>query len=101
MIRVQDPGLETTVQDTGRLGYYSIGFPPSGALDSFAYHVGNALVGDLGRRAGGGVQPRVEEAGPRLVRVRRLVRGEAARPVILQAVVAAAAGQHDVESVGV
>lgn len=43
---VKDPGLETTVQDTGRLGYYSIGFPPSGALDSFAYHVGNALVGN-------------------------------------------------------
>jgi allophanate hydrolase subunit 2 len=45
-IIVRDPGLETTVQDTGRLGYYSIGFPPSGALDSFAYHVGNALVGN-------------------------------------------------------
>lgn len=45
-VLVRDPGLETTVQDTGRLGYYSIGFPPSGALDSFAYHVGNALVGN-------------------------------------------------------
>ncbi|MDL5157859.1 biotin-dependent carboxyltransferase family protein [Actinomycetospora termitidis] len=45
-ILVHDPGLETTVQDTGRFGHYAIGFPPSGALDSFAYHVGNALVGN-------------------------------------------------------
>jgi biotin-dependent carboxylase-like uncharacterized protein len=45
-IVVKDPGLETTVQDTGRFGHYAIGFPPSGALDSFAYHVGNALVGN-------------------------------------------------------
>lgn len=45
-IIVRDPGLETTVQDTGRFGHYAIGFPPSGALDSFAYHVGNALVGN-------------------------------------------------------
>ncbi|HEY2193860.1 MAG TPA: biotin-dependent carboxyltransferase family protein [Actinomycetospora sp.] len=45
-ILVRDPGLETTVQDTGRLGHYAIGFPPSGALDSYAYHVGNALVGN-------------------------------------------------------
>ncbi|MEJ2867050.1 biotin-dependent carboxyltransferase family protein [Actinomycetospora sp. OC33-EN08] len=51
-ILVHDPGLETTVQDTGRFGHYAIGFPPSGALDSFAYHVGNALVGNAPGAAG-------------------------------------------------
>ncbi|HET9966079.1 MAG TPA: hypothetical protein VFQ10_11840, partial [Rubrobacter sp.] len=28
-IKVQSPGLLTTVQDTGRLGEYAIGMPPS------------------------------------------------------------------------
>ena len=33
MISVVKPGLSTTVQDTGREGYYNVGIPPSGALD--------------------------------------------------------------------
>src|ERR671910_128937 len=44
-IRVKSPGLLTTVQDTGRLGEYAIGMPPSGAMDVFSYQVGNYLVG--------------------------------------------------------
>ena len=49
-IRVREPGLLTTVQDTGRFGEYALGMPPSGAMDVFSYQVGNYLVGnaDLG-----------------------------------------------------
>lgn len=46
MIRVLKPGLQTTVQDQGRLGLYEIGMPPSGAMDQFAFRVGNMLVGN-------------------------------------------------------
>ena len=45
-IRVRQPGLLTTVQDTGRFGEYAIGMPPSGAMDVFSYQVGNYLVGN-------------------------------------------------------
>lgn len=45
-IRVQSPGLLTTVQDAGRFGKYNIGMPPSGAMDLFSYEVGNYLVGN-------------------------------------------------------
>src|ERR671917_2186419 len=51
-IRVQSPGLLTTVQDTGRLGEYAIGMPPSGAMDVFSYQVGNYLVGNEDGSAG-------------------------------------------------
>lgn len=46
MIKVLKPGLQTTVQDQGRLGLYEIGMPPSGAMDQFAFRVGNMLVGN-------------------------------------------------------
>jgi allophanate hydrolase subunit 2 len=46
-IRVQSPGLLTTVQDAGRFGRYDIGMPPSGAMDLFSYEVGNYLVGNV------------------------------------------------------
>lgn len=45
-LRVHAPGLLTTVQDEGRLGVYAVGMPPAGAMDKFAYRVGNALVGN-------------------------------------------------------
>lgn len=45
-IRVLDPGLSTTVQDTGRYGQYHIGMPPSGAMDEFSHRIANALVGN-------------------------------------------------------
>jgi allophanate hydrolase subunit 2 len=35
MIKVLKPGLQTTVQDRGRIGYYEIGMPPSGAMDQY------------------------------------------------------------------
>jgi biotin-dependent carboxylase-like uncharacterized protein len=46
MIKVLKPGLQTTVQDKGRIGYYEIGMPPSGAMDKFAFTVANLLVGN-------------------------------------------------------
>ncbi|MEW6637945.1 MAG: biotin-dependent carboxyltransferase family protein [Actinomycetota bacterium] len=51
-IRVRQPGLLTTVQDTGRFGEYAIGMPPSGAMDLFSYQVGNYLVGNEEGTAG-------------------------------------------------
>jgi biotin-dependent carboxylase-like uncharacterized protein len=51
-IRVNQPGLLTTVQDTGRFGKYAIGMPPSGAMDVFSYQVGNYLVGNEEGAAG-------------------------------------------------
>ena len=51
-IRVRQPGLLTTVQDTGRFGEYAFGMPPSGAMDVFSYQVGNYLVGNEEGAAG-------------------------------------------------
>ncbi len=51
-IRVRQPGLLTTVQDGGRIGDYALGMPPSGAMDSFSYRVGNYLVGNEDGAAG-------------------------------------------------
>lgn len=46
MIKVIKPGLQTTVQDRGRIGYYEIGMPPSGAMDQYSYTIANVLVGN-------------------------------------------------------
>jgi biotin-dependent carboxylase-like uncharacterized protein len=46
MIEVLEPGLSTTVQDTGRYGHYHIGMPPSGAMDQYAHKVANYVVGN-------------------------------------------------------
>lgn len=46
MLRVEAPGLLTTVQDLGRRGYERFGVPPSGALDEFALRAANRLVGN-------------------------------------------------------
>ncbi|MGQ9484002.1 MAG: biotin-dependent carboxyltransferase family protein [Desulfosoma sp.] len=46
ILYVEDPGLLTTVQDTGRYGYQDKGVPVSGAMDSAALTLGNVLVGN-------------------------------------------------------
>lgn len=43
---VKNPGLFTTVQDKGRFGSQKYGIPVTGALDSFAADLANALVGN-------------------------------------------------------
>jgi biotin-dependent carboxylase-like uncharacterized protein len=45
-LKVLSPGLHTTVQDFGRIGYQNIGVPVSGALDGFSLRLANALVGN-------------------------------------------------------
>ena len=52
MFQVIEPGLLTTVQDLGRLRWYHIGMPPSGAMDNFSFRVGNLLVGNDEAAAG-------------------------------------------------
>jgi biotin-dependent carboxylase-like uncharacterized protein len=42
--RVINPGLFTTVQDLGRLGYLKYGVPISGAMDTFSFIAANLLV---------------------------------------------------------
>lgn len=39
-----DSGFFTTIQDNGRLGYAHIGVPESGALDTYSYQLGNAIL---------------------------------------------------------
>jgi KipI family sensor histidine kinase inhibitor len=46
LIEVLRPGLLTTVQDRGRIGYQKFGVPVSGAVDEIALRVGNILVGN-------------------------------------------------------
>src|SRR5690625_7193363 len=50
-VKVISGGLSTTVQDLGRPGQYSIGMPPSGAMDQFAFRVANLLVGNAENEA--------------------------------------------------
>jgi antagonist of KipI len=46
-IRVETPGLLTTVQDLGRDGFGAIGVSPSGAADAISLCLGNRLVGNV------------------------------------------------------
>ena len=43
---VMQPGAYTTIQDGGRFDYQQYGVPICGVVDSFAYRVANALVGN-------------------------------------------------------
>lgn len=45
-INVIKPGLSTTVQDLGRPGYYHIGIPISGGMDTLSLTAANLLVGN-------------------------------------------------------
>ncbi|MGE5619479.1 MAG: biotin-dependent carboxyltransferase family protein [Sphingomonadaceae bacterium] len=45
-LEVLEPGLLTTVQDLGRVGYQRWGIPTAGAMDPFALKAANALVGN-------------------------------------------------------
>ncbi len=46
ILRVEAPGLSTTVQDLGRPNAISAGVPPGGAMDRFAHSAANLLVGN-------------------------------------------------------
>jgi urea carboxylase len=46
-VEVLDGGTMTTVQDyPGRLGYWHVGVPPSGPMDSLSFRTGNRLLGN-------------------------------------------------------
>jgi len=47
IFEVVKPGAYTTVQDSGRFSYQQFGVPVCGVIDSFAYRVANALVGNF------------------------------------------------------
>ena len=52
-IDVLEPGTQTTIQDfPGRLGYWHVGVPPSGPMDSLAFRFANRLVGNAPDAAG-------------------------------------------------
>jgi biotin-dependent carboxylase-like uncharacterized protein len=46
VIRILDPGPQTTVQDRGRPGQLALGIPPSGPVDAEAFLLANRLVGN-------------------------------------------------------
>lgn len=43
---IVQPGLSTTVQDLGRIGYYRYGIPQGGSMDQYSASLGNRLVGN-------------------------------------------------------
>jgi biotin-dependent carboxylase uncharacterized domain protein len=45
-IHVDGPGMYTTIQDAGRVGYQQYGMPVAGPMDSESYLLGQALVGN-------------------------------------------------------
>ncbi len=51
-LKVQNPGLFTTVQDLGRDGYRRNGLPAAGAMDRYALAVANLMVGNEVSAAG-------------------------------------------------
>jgi antagonist of KipI len=63
MIRIEKPGLLTTVQDLGRPGYQQYGIVVGGALDSFAARTANLCVGN----DDGAALLEMAQTGPELV----------------------------------
>ena len=52
-IDILSPGTFTTVQDfPGRTGYWMVGIPPSGPMDSRAFRLGNQMLGNPKEAAG-------------------------------------------------
>ena len=53
VIEVLQPGTYSSVQDyPGRTGYWSIGVPPSGPMDDYAFRLANRIVGNHDSAAG-------------------------------------------------
>ena len=46
-IEVLQPGLFSTIQDSGRFGYLKYGVPLSGPMDSFSFHLANQLLNNV------------------------------------------------------
>jgi urea carboxylase len=62
-IEVLEGGTQTTIQDyPGRLGYWHVGVPPSGPMDTLAFRLANRLVGNAEETPG----LEITTVGPRL-----------------------------------
>ncbi|WP_125610566.1 biotin-dependent carboxyltransferase family protein [Specibacter cremeus] len=48
---ILEPGLSTTVQDRGRLGYYNVGIPQGGSMDQWSAELANAVAGNTAAEA--------------------------------------------------
>jgi len=48
---ILEPGLATTVQDEGRIGYYRYGLPQGGSMDQYSATLANRLVGNTAAEA--------------------------------------------------
>lgn len=51
-LKINKPGLSTSVQDLGRPGYFHLGIPIGGAMDRYALRCANMLVGNREDAAG-------------------------------------------------
>ena len=47
-IKILTPGLFSTIQDKGRIGYQNQGFSTAGALDIYAYRLAQTLINNEG-----------------------------------------------------
>ena len=45
-IIVENPGIQTTVQDEGRFGYQQFGVSPAGPMDTQSFYIANILAGN-------------------------------------------------------
>ena len=45
-IVVENPGIQTTVQDEGRFGYQQYGVSPAGPMDTKSFFLANILAGN-------------------------------------------------------
>ena len=68
-MRVVQPGILTTIQDMGRPNAIGSGVPPGGAMDRFAHHAANLIVGN--ERTAATLECTL--IGPRLVAERSLL----------------------------
>jgi antagonist of KipI len=46
MFKIEEPGLHTTIQDSGRFGFQKDGIVPAGPMDPYAFRMANTLVGN-------------------------------------------------------
>ena len=51
MIKILNPGVYASVQDTGRIGYAAFGVPISGAMDVFSHQLANKILNNTDHEA--------------------------------------------------
>ncbi|HAT83005.1 biotin-dependent carboxyltransferase family protein [uncultured Eubacterium sp.] len=45
-IFIENPGMQTSVQDLGRIGYQRVGIPPGGPMDTRSFRLANIIAGN-------------------------------------------------------